>query len=179
MEMQKLSKKNRRKNENKPPRQGIQRNQKGGNPQPKSARRFLVWIAAATGTSLIGLLVTGILPKAIGQFINSAQVEDSLRHGQDIFVNESLINPDGPGVPLAMVIPGNYQPSNELIHALAHPMAAVSPSFQRQLNAANGVGVDTIYIRLVLQGNRNQQILILGLHPIQLQRGEPLNGVFF
>jgi hypothetical protein len=148
-------------------------------PQSGPTKKLILWTAGAIGTALIGLLVTGILPKAIEQIINGSKVEDSLRHGPDIVVSASLYYPDGSGVPLPTVATGNYQPSSEFISALAHPMAATSPLIQKQLRQASGVDFEDTYIRLILRGNRNEKILILGVRPVQLRRTQPLNGVFF
>jgi hypothetical protein len=175
-----LSSKNRGKTKKRPARPGSQQNRKGKEPEPKKGKRLIAWAAAATGTALIGLLVTGVLPNVLGQFFNGAQIKDSLRRGPDIkIVNESVFNPFE-GVPfMPKVVPGNYQPSSELISALAHPMAATSPALQKQINGAGGVYLQDIYIRFVLQGNRNEPILILDVHPVQLRRTQPVDGVLF
>lgn len=173
-----LSSKNRGKTKKRPSRPSAQQNYKRGKPEPRSGKKLIAWTAAAVGTALVGLLVTGALPKVIGQFFNGAKIEDSLRRGPDIVVSESLFYPNA-GVPLPTVVPGNYQPSRELVSALAHPMAATSPALEKKIHDANGVDFEDVYIRLILQGNRNEKILILGVHPVQLRRTQPLNGVYF
>jgi hypothetical protein len=130
-------------------------------------------------TALLTLVVTGVIPKIIGQFVSGPQLEDKLRPGPDMIVNASVFNPFE-GVPLlAKVVPGSYQPTTKLISALAHPMAATSYALQKQINHAGGVLTQYIHIRLILQGNRNEPILILNMHLVGLRRTQPLNGVLF
>ena len=174
-----VSSKSRRKSRKRPARPTGQQNQKADKNPSSRTKRIAVWTAATLATALIGLLVTGVLPKVAGQVFDSAKIEDSIRSGPDIIVDESLYYPNGNSVPLPTVIPGNYQPSRELVTVLAQPMAATSPSLERQIHDANGVDIGAVYIRLILQGHRNEQLYILDIHPVQLHRTQPLNGVFF
>ncbi len=180
MGVRQLSSKNRGKTTSRPSRPSVQQKRKGGKPDSRWwPKRYIVGAAGIMITALLTLVATGVIPKITGQFVNGPQLEDRLRPGPEITVNESVFNPFE-GVPLLpKVAPGSYQPARKLISALAHPMAATSYALQKQIRDAGGVSIQYTYIRLVLQGNRNEPILILNVHPVQLRRTHPLNGVLF
>ena len=147
-------------------------------PESKRAKKYAIAAAGIIATAVLTLVGTSLIPKIAGQFFNTAKLEDSLRRGPDIVVDESLFYPNE-GVPLPTVVTGNYQPSRELVAALSRPMGVTSPSVEKQIRQAGGVDIQDVFIRVVLRGNRNEPILILGVRPVELRRGKPLNGVLF
>ena len=173
-----VSSKNRRKASRKPPVPAAHRARGDSEHESKSAKKYAIAAVGIIATAVLTLVGTSLLPKIAGQFFNTAKLEDNLRHGPDIIVNESLFYPNE-GVPLPTVVTGNYHPSRELVAALARPMGATSPSVEKQIREAGGVDIEDIFIRVVLHGNRNEPILILGVRPVELRRGKPLNGVLF
>ena len=175
-----MSSKNRGKTTNRPSRPSTQQKRNGGKTDSRWwPKRYIVGAAGIMATALLTLVATGVIPKIIGQFVSGPQLEDRLRPGPDIMVNASVYNPFE-GVPLlAKVVPGSYRPTSKLISALAHPMAATSYALQKQINDAGGVLIQYTHTRLVLQGNRNEPILILNVHPVQLRRTQPVNGILF
>jgi hypothetical protein len=58
-------------------------------------------------------------------------------------------------------------------------MAAVAPEYLRLARAAGGVNVGKLTIRVVLEGHRNQQIRILDIHPVVVEKTQPLAGTLF
>lgn len=173
-----MSSKNHRKASRKPPVPAVRRAHGGGEPESKSTKKYALAAVGIIATAVLTLVGTSLIPKIVGQFFNTARLEDSLRRGPDITVNESLFYPNE-GVPLPTVVTGNYQPSRELVAALARPMGVTSPSAEKQIREAGGVDIEDVFIRVVLRGNRNEPILILGVRPVDLQRDKPLNGVLF
>jgi hypothetical protein len=148
-------------------------------PNRKRLVKGLIWAAGVAGATVITLLLTGVIPSVLNQFVNSAQLKDAIRPGQDIIVNESMYYPDGEGVPLPVVVIGSYRPSAELVRELSHTGAAASLALQNQIRGADGVDVGNVFIRIVLQGNRNETIRILNIYPVDLRRSAPLDGVLF
>jgi hypothetical protein len=142
-------------------------------------RKKTAWAIGVVTAAILTLLATGVVPSILGQFFNGSAVEDKLRSGPAIVIaDESRVYTNGPDVPDTTVIPGNYNPSSALIRALSRPMGAVSPIFLNEEHTY-GVPVGQIYIRVILQGNRNEPIRILDIQPAQLQRRPPLGGVYF
>lgn len=137
-------------------------------PAPRPSRRLrkgFGWAAGIAAAAVITSLVTGVIPSAIGQFFNGSKIKDSIRSGPDIIISESLYSPDGKGVPLPMAMPADYRPPGELVKALSQPMAATSSSLENQIKNAGGVNVNAVFIRLILQGNRNEPVRILDISP--------------
>ena len=141
-------------------------------------RKKTTWAIGVVTAAILTLLATGVVPNILGQFFNGPAIEDKLRGGAAITASESQVYTNGPDVPDTTVIPGNYNPSSALILTLSRPMGAASPIFLNEEHTY-GVAVGQIYIRVILQGNRNELIRILNIQPVQLQRGPPLGGVYF
>ncbi len=139
----------------------------------------LSWAAGIAGTAAITLLVTGVIPGALSQIFNGSKIKDTIRQGPDIITSESMYHPDGNGVPLPTVVPGSYYPPGELVRALSRPMAAASAPVEKQISDAHGVETQSIFTRVILQGNRNEPIRILNIYPVDLRRVDPLDGVLF
>jgi hypothetical protein len=150
----------------------------GANEQKKPVAKILLWTTAATATAVIGLIVSGVLPTLVNQIVNVPKLEDSMRQGPDIIAKETLFNIDGTG-DLPDVIGGNYQPSAQLVQELSRPMAATSTTVIQQLTGSNSTAVDSTHIQLDLEGNRNEIVRIIDIHPVNLHRRAPLNGVLF
>lgn len=145
----------------------------------KELKRSVTWAGGILVAGILGLVATGVIPKVVSQFVNGASIEDSLRPGPDISINESMFYPDGPSVPIPTVASGNYRPSSQLVRALGRPMAVTSAAVERQIRQSHGVDVEDIFIRTVLQSDRNQRILVLNVQPVQVERSLPLNGTLF
>jgi hypothetical protein len=145
----------------------------------KNVRKRAVWAAGVAIAALISLMVTGVLPAVFRQIVNGPKLEDDIRGGPAIIVRESLYYPDGQGVPLPWVVPGHYMPSSQIVQALSRPMAAASPALIQSIRPAGSTDVQWTYVRVVLQGNRNEQIRILNIEPVQVRRTPPINGTFF
>jgi hypothetical protein len=149
------------------------------NSRPNSRfKKFAFWAAGVTGAALL-TLATGAVPGIMGQIFNNASIEDHIRPGPDIIVHESLYYPDGSGVPEPTVAAGGFHASDELARTLSRSGAVSSAPVLRQIQAAHGVDVQSVFIRVVLQGNSNEQVQILNVKPVQLQRSAPLNGTLF
>jgi hypothetical protein len=58
-------------------------------------------------------------------------------------------------------------------------MAATSSTLENQIKNAGGVNVNAVFIRLILQGNRNEPVRILDISTTDLRRTEPLDTVLF
>ncbi len=141
-------------------------------------RKKTTWAVGVVTAAVLTLLATGVVPNILGQFFNGPALEDKIVGGAAIIASEGQVYTDGPDVPDTTVIPGNYNPSSALVLALSRPMGAESPIFLNEEHT-HGVAVGQIYIRIILQGNRNELIRILNIQPVQLQRGPPLGGVYF
>jgi hypothetical protein len=142
-------------------------------------RRFAGWATGLVAAALLTLLATTVFPAALGQFFNSAKIEDALRTGPDIVVNESIFHPDGAGVPNPTVVPGGYQPSSAFARALARSRSLLSPAVEKEIQETHGIDAANIFLRIILQGNRNEAVRIVNIQPAQLHRVPPLNGVLF
>jgi hypothetical protein len=142
-------------------------------------RKPTFWAASVVTTALLTLLATSAIPRVIGQFVNGAAIEDHLRRGPDIIEHAELFDPGDEGIPLPTVVPGDFQPSAKLLRALSRPGSFGTQAIRSQVLALNGVNTRQIYIRVRLQGNRNEQIQILNVKLAYLHRGVPLNGVLF
>ena len=136
------------------------------------------WAIGVITTAVLTLLVTGVIPGILGQLFNGPAIADRFRSGPAIIASESIVYVNGPDVPVPSVIPEEYRPSSALIRAIARPRGAGSPALLQELHA-HGVVVGQISIRLILQGNRNDPIRILNIHPVQLRRTPPLDGDLF
>lgn len=136
------------------------------------------WAIGILLASILTVVGTVVIPDVGRQVVSGSRIEDYLRSGPDIITSESLFYLDGPGT-VPTVAAGNYQPSVKLVRELARPGAVALPSVERQIVGTGGVQAQDIFIRLVLQGNRNQRILVLNIRPVQIRRSRPLNGVLF
>jgi hypothetical protein len=145
---------------------------------PKRLRKALGWAVGVVGTAIITMIVTGVVPTALSQYFNGPRIEDAIRQGPDIITSESMYYPDA-GVPVPTVVPGRYSPPRELVQALSRPEAASSAAVQRRVRDARGVDVRDIFIRIILQGNRNEVIRVLSITPVNLRRTAPLDNVLF
>ena len=81
-------------------------------------------MAGIIGTAIISLVVTGVVPSALGQIFDAAKIKDAIRPGSDINITESLYDPDGNGpggsaVVRPFVVPGKYSPSSRVVHELS------------------------------------------------------------
>jgi hypothetical protein len=144
----------------------------------KRLRKGLYWATGIAGTAIISLIVTSIIPQVLGQVVNGAKIKDAIRRGPDVIIKEGLYYPYGGNI-TPVVIPGNYHPSSELVRALSKTGGMDSPVAKKQIGEADGVDLQDIFIRLILQGNRNEPVNILNVYPVNLRRTEPLNGVLF
>lgn len=140
------------------------------------ARRPSKWIGGIALTAAAGLLLQ-LFTGVFGQWWSVSATADELRPGPDIFASAETIDLDDEGRSTAMA--GDFQPDASLRGLLAQPGAAASPQFRDRLRANGGVNVDTLSIRLVVQGKRNQQVRIVGISPDSLHRAAPLAGTIF
>ena len=146
---------------------------------PKRFRKKLGWAVGVAGATIISLFVTNVIPGVLDQFASPAKVGDAIRPGPDIIISESIYNPDGSDAPAPIVIPGNYKPSSQIVRDLSNPSTAWSAAVQRQFRNAGAINIQNLFIRIILQGNRNEPVRILGIQPINLRRTDPLDGVLF
>jgi hypothetical protein len=155
-----------------------------GHPAPNhhrstSLRKGLRWAAGLAGATVITILVSTVLPTVLSEEFNTSRIEDAIRQGPDIITSESMYYPDGTGVPFPTVVPRHYSPPLELVQALSRPGAAASLAVQKQVREADGVDVRDIFIRIIVQGNRNELIRILNISLVNLRRTAPLDNVLF
>jgi hypothetical protein len=148
-------------------------------PKPKRFRKGLSWAAGVATAAVISLLVTGVIPQMLGQVVSAAKIKDAIRRGPDIIVSDSLYYPDGSNVLTPVVVPGNYHPSSQLVRELSQTESIGSAAVKRQIHEADGVDIQDIFIRVIMQGNRNERVRILGINPVNLRRANPLDGVLF
>jgi hypothetical protein len=149
-----------------------------GKADSRKFRKGLLWVAASATTAVIAVLVTGAVPAVLGQVFNTAKIKDAIRPGPDIIVSESLYDPDGNGVPRPVVIPDNHRTPSWII-ALTGDGAGEDSWLYGQIYKAGGVAIQDVFTRIVLRGNRNEQVVILNIRPVNLRRAKPLNGVLF
>jgi hypothetical protein len=153
--------------------------QSAGKSDSRKFKKGLLWAAASAGTAVIALLVTGVFPAGLGQVLNAAKIKDAIRPGPDMIVSESLYDPDGNGVPRPFVVPGNYRPPSWVIQSLAEDGAGQDAWLYGQIYKAGGVAIQDVFTRIVLEGNRNEKVIILNIYPVNFHRARPLNGVLF
>jgi hypothetical protein len=153
------------------------RYRRGGDHSVRPIRKGLGWGLGVVTAAALTLVVTGAIPSLLGQIFNSASIKDRIRAGPDFIARADVYHPSQQG--FSMVVPGDYHPDPNLVRALARPMAAASFPLIQQIRDVGGIKIHDMAIRVVVEGNRNQKVRILSIHPVEVRRAAPLDGVLF
>lgn len=141
----------------------------------RSIGRPLRWVLGLI-LAAIATLITSVLTGIPSQLFNVPAIQDKFRSGEDFSVAADIAYLDDEGRSMATRA---TKVDEQLQRLLAQPGAAATPEFLRLARAAGGVNVEKLTIRVVLEGRRNQQIRILGIHPVVLEQTPPLSGILF
>jgi hypothetical protein len=141
----------------------------------RSIGRPLRWVLGLI-LAAVATLVTSVLTGIPSQLFDVPAVQDELRSGADFLAAADIIYLDDQGRSMATHA---TEVDAQLQRLLTQPGAAATPEFLELVRAAGGVNVEKLTIRVVLEGRRNQQIRILGIHPVVLEQTPPLGGTLF
>jgi hypothetical protein len=143
--------------------------------EPHLLRKSVKWVVGLV-LAAVATLVTGVLTGIPAQLFDVPAVQDKLRSGPDFSAVADITYLDDEGRSMAT---RSSEVSEQLLRALAQPMAAVAPEFLELARVAGGVNVEKLTIRVILEGRRNQQIRILGIRPVMVEQTPPLGGMLF
>jgi hypothetical protein len=78
-----------------------------------------------------------------------------------------------------MATPEGHLATQQILHQMSAPGAAVSAAFLQAVRSTGGVDVEASTVQLVLQSNSSQGVTIIGIEPVALHRTAPLSGALY
>lgn len=139
-------------------------------------QRPLLWFSGVVVAAVTGLLVTTFTD--IGsQLLDQPHLNDQIRPWADMRITSDVVQLDDEGS--SMATRDDRQLGAALLTSMQQSGAAASRDVVKAIHAAGGVNVETLSIRLVLEGRRNEEIRILNISPVVVEQTAPLSGTLF
>jgi hypothetical protein len=141
--------------------------------QRSRPRRLALW-AGGLIVSAIAALAVASLTSLPGQLFDLDAAKDRLRPGDDLAVRVDVLHLDDQG--FSMVAPTDAQPTEAELAAIRsfdlERIEQLSASFRRR----GWFELEQLTLRLALQGPSNQEVEIVDIRPIELERTPLLSG---
>jgi hypothetical protein len=78
-----------------------------------------------------------------------------------------------------MAFPDRYQPTPHQQDIVTKFLGNEIEALTAQLRAAGGADLDTLSIRVLLEGRRNQEVRVVDIYPVNIKREPPFSGTNF
>ncbi|MER5492307.1 hypothetical protein [Streptomyces sp. NPDC002490] len=133
-------------------------------------------LTTAIGGALAAVLTAAAFALAT-DLVDLPRSRDELRRGPDVSAVVRPVHLDDEG--WSKATRAEYHPPPQISAMMSRPNAAVSPDFHEAIRKAGAIHVDTLTLRIVLTGRRNQQVNVVDIAPEIVERTEPWSGTLF
>jgi hypothetical protein len=148
---------------------------KQSNTKKSKRGRIIKWTAGIATAAVTAFVVAYFT--AIGNHVAALSTkpgQPAQPGGQPVKIDLVTIQP-GPGQ--SSVFPGSLVLSASQLAAL-NSLNESAPSFQQWFTSRGGVAVDNLFVELIVEGNRDGAVQIVGMQPV-VSCHDPLTGALF